>query len=332
MNFQNINVMKNDKTNSVVLSLEQLSKEYSNTLIKYNQAQLDYNNYLNKNKTNQLTELKSTAFWGTSGISQGNVNDINQCKAMCLSNSKCSGATYNPDKKYCWIRSGDGPVVPSLPNDYSIIPEQVKLLSQINIYNQRLLEINNKISNIINNNISLYTNQSNNRTINNTKLNTNYKMLMVERERINQQIKNFESLDKEQNNYGNLVTYNYYWYFIFMAIAFFLIYLLMKATSYGKIIIDATTNAIDTTKNVIVDAGNQVVDTGKVVVDASKEAAVNAGEALVNAGNEIKDAAVNAGDAVVNAGKEAVDAGNNLITQTKEAITGPTQQNVVNPV
>lgn len=282
------------------------------------------NNITNYNE--KLNETKGTAFWGASGLSQGPADNINECKAMCLSDSKCSGATYNPDKKYCWTRSGDGPVIPSLPNDYSIVPEKVRLLNIIKIYNQQLLNINKKISDIINNNLSLYKNQSVNRNINSNTLNKNFATLTAERNRIEEQIKKFESLNEEQNEYGMRIDYNYYWYFILMAIGFILIFILLKLTDYGKAVIDTAAEAIDTTKNVIVDAGNQIVDTTKNAVDSGKELAVNTGNALVNAGNEIKDAAVNAGDAIVNAGKEVVDAGKNLVNGNQENAINTGQQ------
>lgn len=319
MNIQNI---KNQQTNSVILNLEQLSKEYSNTLIKYNQAQIDYANYIKNPIGNQLKELKGTAFWGTSGIKQGVATNINQCKAMCSSNSKCTGATFNPDKKYCWTRGGEGPVVPSLPNDYALIPEKINLLSQVKIYNQRLLDINQKITSVINNNISLYKNQANNRTINNSRLNKNYLLLTAERNKIQQEINNYESLDKKQNENANKINSNYWWYFIFMGIGCILIFILLKLTEYGNALLETTGQVIDVTKNVVEDAGNQVLEAGKAAVDNGKEMAINAGQAVADAGNEIKDAAANAGDAIVNAGKEAADAGNALINNTKQAIAG----------
>ena len=282
-----------------------------------------YPNITNYNDT--LNETKGTAFWGSSALNQGPANNINECKAMCLSDKKCTGATYNPDKKYCWTRSGDGPVVPSAPNDYSIVPENIRLLNIIKIYNQQLLNINQKISSIINDNLSLYQNQAVNRNINSNNLNKNFAVLTAERNRIEEQIKKFESLNKEQNEYDLRINYNYYWYFILMAIGFILVFILLKLTEYGKAVIDTTAEVIDTTKNVVVDAGNQIIDTTKAAVDAGKELAVNTGNALANAGTEIKDAAVNAGDAIVNAGKEVVDAGNNLVNQAKDAVSN-TQQ------
>lgn len=270
-----------------------------------------YPNVTNYNET--LKETKGTAFWGTSGLNQGTADNINECKAMCLSDSKCTGATYNPDKKYCWTRSGQGPVIPSLANDYSIVPEKVRLLNIIKIYNQQLLDINQKISGIITNNLPLYQNQSVNRNINSGTLNKNFATLTAERNKINEQIKKFESLNQEQNEYDLRINSSYWWYFILMAIGLVLVYILLKLTEYGKAVIDTTAEAIDTTKNVIVDAGNQIVDTTKNAIDSGKEIAVNTGNALVDAGNEIKDAAVNAGDAIVNAGAEAVEAGKNLV-------------------
>lgn len=323
MNFQNI---KNEQTNSVILSLEQLSKEYSNAIIKYNQAQLDYAYYLNKSTTNKLVDIKGTSFWGNTGLKQGNVNNINECKAMCLTNKKCTGATYNQDKKYCWIRSGEGSIISSSTNEYALIPEKMNLLNNIKIYNQRLLDINKKINNIINNNIPLYNIQSKDRSTNFPILNNNYNTLMLERKKIENEIKNFENLDKIQNENSLRINQYYYLYFILIVFGFIFIYTLLKLTYYGKIVVETTNNAIDTTKNVIVDAGNQVINAGQVIAESGKNLAVNAGNAVVNAGNELKDVAVNAGNAVANAGKGVIDMGNNLINKTKEAINGTSNQ------
>lgn len=91
MSFQNV---KQDNTNSVILSLEQLSKQYSNTLIKYNQAQLDYVNYLNNSTKTELQYLRGSAFWGEGEVKQGGVTNIDGCKAMCQTTQGCTGATY----------------------------------------------------------------------------------------------------------------------------------------------------------------------------------------------------------------------------------------------
>lgn len=169
---------------------------------------------------------------------------------------------------------GQGPVIPSLANDYSIVPEKVRLLNIIKIYNQQLLDINQKISSIITDNLPLYQNQSVNRNINSDTLNKNFATLTAERNKINEQIKNFESLNQEQNEYDLRINSSYWWYFILMAIGLILIYVLLKLTEYGKAVIETTAEVIDTTKNVIVDAGNQIVDTTKNAVESTKEVAV----------------------------------------------------------
>lgn len=324
MNFKNI---KNEQTNSTILSLEQLSKQYSNAIIKYNQAQLDYAYYLNKVTGNNLIHIKGSSFWGSTGLKQGNANNINECKAMCLSNKKCTGATYNQDKKYCWTRTGNSAIIPSSSNEYAIIPEKINLLNNIKFYNQQLLNINKKINNIINNNIPLYKDQSKDRSANYPILNNNYRNLMLQREKIETEIKKFESLDRIQNENILKINYYSYIYFILIIFCFIFIFILLRLTYYGKVFIETTNDVIDTTKNVIVDAGNQVVNAGKVVADSGKQLALNAGDAVVNAGKELKDAAVNVGDVVVNAGKDVIDAGNNIITKTKEVINGTNQTN-----
>jgi hypothetical protein len=210
---------------------------------------LDYANYLNTLSTTQLEELKGTSFWGTSGLSEGTSKSINECKAMCASNSKCSGATFNPDKKYCWLRKGDGPIMPSSSNDYSIIPENIKYLNLIKITNQKLMDLNQQILGIINNNISLYNKQSTGRNVNYKTLNDNYYSLLNERNKIQKEIQKFEELNEQQNESSIHITKNYSFYFILLAIAIFCVYILFKITNYGQIVIDTSNKLIESGNN-----------------------------------------------------------------------------------
>ena len=248
-NTSNNNINTDDGTKSIVLSLETLSKEYDTVLIKYNQAQKDYINYLKTQPTNMacskynadskeidqacydeiwrksgctttgainassdwsksqtlngliydsflwatmtdsqhrqgcygtttdtsvystatepnyninaepLTSIKGTTFWGSEKLNEGEATSIEQCKAMCAADSSCTGATYNPDKAYCWTRKGEGSINASIPNDYAIIPENLKYLKVIQGLSEQLTTINDKILQIMNKGHPLYSEQ-----------------------------------------------------------------------------------------------------------------------------------------------------------------------------
>ena len=152
------------ETKSIILSLETLSKEYDTVLIKYNQAQKDYINYI-ENKSNNdddsepLSYIKGKKFDGTSTLSNRASTSVENCKAMCSSNSLCTGATYNLDREYCSIKTGEGPINIGTKNDYAIVSKKLKYLQVIKDLTEELTNINQKILTILNKRILLSQSQ-----------------------------------------------------------------------------------------------------------------------------------------------------------------------------
>ena len=307
-----------DGTKSVVLSLETLSKEYDTVLIKYNQAQKDYINYLKSQSTNNacskyssdskeidqacyeeiwaksgctttgmvnastdwakgqtlngliydaflwatmtdsdhrngcygtttnfstatepnyninaepLTDIKGAAFWGAKGLSEGSSNSLEECKAMCSSDSSCTGATYNSDKAYCWTRSGDSQISVGMPNDYAIIPENLKYLKIIKGLSEKLTSINQKILKTMNKGEPLYSQQDIQRKQQTIVLNENYKKLTKEREKVEKTIKKYQDLNKSQNEGEIVITKNYSTFIASVIIFLIIMVLFIKMTS-----------------------------------------------------------------------------------------------------
>jgi hypothetical protein len=307
-----------DGTKSVVLDLEKLSKEYDIVLIKYNQAQKDYINYLKTQSTNMscskyssdskeidqacydeiwrksgctttgvtnassdwsksqtlngliydsflwatmtdsqhregcygsttdetvystatepnyninsepLTDIKGTTFWGTGKLDEGEATSIEQCKAMCSADSSCTGATYNPDKAYCWTRTGEGAINASIPNDYAIIPENLKYLKVIQGLSEQLTNINQEILKTMNKGKPLYSEQELQRKQQTAILNRNYKKLMKEREKVEKTIKKYQDLNKSQNQGEIFITQNYTKFIILIIIILIIVFLFIK--------------------------------------------------------------------------------------------------------
>ena len=311
---------KTDNTKSIVLSLETLSKKYDTVLIKYNQAQKDYINYLKSQSSNMacskynsdstgidqdcydeiwkkagctttgkvssnsdwakkqtlngliydsylwatmtdsqhrngcygsttdtsvystetepnyninsepLTAIKGTTFWGEKKLNEGEATSLEQCKAMCASDSSCSGATYNPDKAYCWTRSGEGEINTGLSNDYAIIPEHLKYLKVIQGLSEQLTNINSEILKTINKGEPIYTDQEIQIKQQTSILNKNYKKLIKEREKVEKTIKKYQDLSKSQNNGEIFINKNYTTYFFLIVIILITIFLVFKFT------------------------------------------------------------------------------------------------------
>jgi len=233
-NSNNINT--DDGTKSIVLSLEALSKEYDTVLIKYNQAQKDYIDYLKRQSTDTnyninsepLTSIKGTTFWGSEKLNEGKASRIEQCKAMCSADALCSGATYNPDKAYCWTRKGEGSINASIPNDYAIIPENLKYLKVIQGLSEQLTSINDKILKTMNKGHPLYSEQDIKRKQQTLILNENYKKLMKEREKVEKTIKKYQDLIETQNQGEIFINKNYTTFIVLIIVILIIIFLFIK--------------------------------------------------------------------------------------------------------
>jgi len=93
----------------------------------------------------EFNELPGRTWWGTYGIKEGTVKSKEECISMCASNKSCSGATFNPVKRYCWARGGDGTVTAGMGTDIAIIPKIKNILLTLSELNNKLIIINNNL-------------------------------------------------------------------------------------------------------------------------------------------------------------------------------------------
>ena len=176
----------------------------------------------------KLVDIKGQSFWGSGSVSEGPASSLEECKSLCSSKPKCSGATYNPDKKYCWLRSGEGRPIPSLENDYAIIPETKKYLNLLQSLNKRLTDINSEILDIINTNQPLYESQTKERQQQVTVLQNNVTKLDDERKKISLHLQTHRDLNQARNQTDLSTTRFYYLYLLFFVIAVLVIVLMFN--------------------------------------------------------------------------------------------------------
>jgi hypothetical protein len=148
--------IKNDKMNESLLKIEVLQKEYDVTLQKYQEAVQNYINSLenslssssskDSSSSSNFTALEGRSWWGTEGLNEGTVNNQAECISMCASDGKCSGATFNPVKRYCWTRTGDGKISTGLDTDYALVTTQTAAMSVMIYLNEQLLSLNKKLT------------------------------------------------------------------------------------------------------------------------------------------------------------------------------------------
>ena len=99
--------------------------------------------------TIDFAQLKGRSWWGTGSLAEGTANTTEECEAMCASDANCTGATFNPVRKYCWTRKGDGNLTTGTEANIALIPKQKAALAALKSLNKRLLDLNDEITVLI---------------------------------------------------------------------------------------------------------------------------------------------------------------------------------------
>lgn len=218
-----------NKSKSISMDLENLQQNYSNLLIKYQQAVSDYMNYLNNvdiSSNNPFVFIKGQAFNGTGTAGESTASTLQNCMASCANLKGCTGATFVSNQ--CELRTGDSPVVPSTQNSYAIIPKSKQLLLNMENINQQLINTNQKIINVTKAANPVYNSQTIERGLQQEDLLNNYQQLEEERKKISELLQEYEELDNEaiENNI-NIDKYQYTYVLLFILVVG-IIYVLFK--------------------------------------------------------------------------------------------------------
>jgi hypothetical protein len=220
------------------VDLEKLQMEYNSQLTEYKQAVANYVNYLQQNEnlpntTQKYATVQGNTFWGSGQAGTQSVytgGTLEQCQALC-SSTNCSGATFNPTahgQPMCWLRSGEGQLAPGLDTDTAIIPQGQEYLLTINSINNKLIETNEKIQNIIDQSEPEYNSIQTKNEEKNKELIQNYVQLTYEREKIAKMIKKYEDLDESQIQGELKINQKYYTYILLVLVVIGTVVLLYK--------------------------------------------------------------------------------------------------------
>lgn len=156
--------------------------------------------------SSNFTALRGRTWWGTAGLSEGTVNTQEECENMCANSDKCSGATFNPVKRYCWTRTGDNGITAGLDTDYALVTQQKAALSVMKYLNERLLTLNQQIANELQNINPEVRQQYEEKNQKQQELNQSYNKLLEQKIELDKQLQEYYSIDQEENNQSIYVT------------------------------------------------------------------------------------------------------------------------------
>jgi hypothetical protein len=159
------------------------------------------NNNNKKNSEGEYVALKGKAWWGENKLDEGDAETQEECEAMCSNDKSCSGATFNPVKKYCWTRKGDGAISTGEEDEYALVPKQTMSLLMMKGLNQQLIELNTEISNEINNITPKVKEQQEENAMKQEQLSNNQSTLEEQKTKIKRLLKDTNELEKESNDF-----------------------------------------------------------------------------------------------------------------------------------
>lgn len=210
-----------------LLELKTLEKEYSILLKQYKET-LELQETLIQQNNNEYINKNGYSWWGTSALNEGIVDNVNDCQIMCMNNTKCSGATFNTKKHYCWTRSGLSNITLDNNDNIAILTKQQESLSILNSLNQKLQTLHTNIIKQLNALEPYMQIQEQNNKLKQQQLNEYYNTLQIRKHNIEKQLESYiETLTKTNNSslYVRQQNISYYlWIFIVVIIALLTLY------------------------------------------------------------------------------------------------------------
>jgi hypothetical protein len=230
----------NEESESIILDLETLTKKYQTILIEYQQAVVNYIDYVKSeqpdlsNNTQSFVTVKSSAYWGTSGISQNNSNSLAKCMYSCKNTTGCTGATFNAtdySAPMCFLRTGSSTITTGKDGDYAIINKGQYLLSIVESINEQLITVNQQILAKTEKGQPLHESNLEDSITKNEILLNKYRALTLDREKITEMMKEYQTLDETQNEGNIKINQNYYSFILLLALSLLIVYMLYKFSS-----------------------------------------------------------------------------------------------------
>ena len=223
---------------SGILTLENLQKEYDNTIILYKQAQENYNSALNNIDKKKYVTLSGKTYWGTGAIQQNTGSSISDCTGLCSNDAACKGATFDSKDNTCWTRTGNSSLTTGTETQSAIISEVTNAALNLRNLNDKLLLLNNQITNYkFENFTNMYSVQeeiNGDIIYDNTILKSEYDILIIEREKIDKILEKNYKINIDNKNMELYNTQNRIYYTLWVFLAFIFIIIIVKMVIYPQ--------------------------------------------------------------------------------------------------
>lgn len=224
---------------SGILTLENLQKEYDNTMILYIQAQENYNSALNNVDSKKYVTISGQTYWGTGAIQQNTGSSISECSALCSNDVNCKGATFDSKDNTCWTRSGNSSLTTGTTTQTAIISDVTNAALNLQSLNDKLLLLNKQITDFKfeNENITPLEQTKINTNINQTStdMKDQYDILLNDRKKIKDILDEYSKINMDNKNMEIYNTQNRIYYGLWAYLAFIFIIIVVKMVIYPEL-------------------------------------------------------------------------------------------------
>jgi len=210
------------------MNLQSLNTDFNNILTEYQNTYQEYVKYLNTNSSD-LNSISNSLFMGSTTLNNQSVTSVDDCKTACISNTSCSGATYNSDTNMCILSGGVGNIIKA-NNSTALVPGSIYYNYKLQTLNDQLIQLNQQMLKIAQSEMGQYSENSQEVENKEQTLQKNYQTLLQERNHIGETLKQFETANSAYNNGSIQLTSNYYSYIMWVLVAILLVMLFIKFT------------------------------------------------------------------------------------------------------
>lgn len=221
----------NTVSEDTLIKIEALQKEYESVLQQYQEAVKNYIATIQSTSSSGstvFTSLQGRTWWGAQGLTEGAANTQEECETMCANSDKCSGATFNPVKHYCWARAGNGNITPGIDTDQALLPSQKAALLVMSSLNDRLVALADEIANGLKQIQPQVEAQKQEKNRSQLKLNASYQRLLEQKWEMERQLEEYNSADTDYQNQNIFVTQTNIQYRLWLLVALIVVLITVK--------------------------------------------------------------------------------------------------------
>ena len=217
-------------------NIQSLSTQYNTILTQYKQTYQYYLQSLQQqvdNSGNIFVTVPNAAFWGESPINTNTMNTSNDCVNSCSTTLSCSGATYNTSNQLCYLRKGNGSIIPSSSSETAIVTSSLQYSYQLKNLNQKLLHLNKEMESSLQTSYIDYKNSTQEQQQKTIVITQNNAILKEDREKIDQMIREEELMNAAGQNSQIAVTQFYSVYVVYLLVTILIIVLLINFSIFN---------------------------------------------------------------------------------------------------